>query len=121
MAWLLGALDPSENASGKLPEATHNGTNLRLTFRCLKSTMRSGAVLKVQSSSDLGLTDPWTNHEAAVPDEDSTSLNGIVFDTTDDGDYIQVIADVPASGPRRFARLARLTTIVDTNEELGRR
>jgi hypothetical protein len=30
----------------------------------------------------------------------------VVFDTTDDGDYIQVIADIPASGPRRFARLS---------------
>ena len=105
MAWLLGAANPADNAAGKLPKATRNGTHLRLTFRCLKSTMRGGVVLKVQTRSDLGLADPWTNHEAAVPDVDST-VNGVVFDTTDDGDSIQVIADIPASGPRRFARLS---------------
>jgi hypothetical protein len=105
MAWLLGAADPSENAAGKLPAATRNGSHLRLTFRCLKSTMRGGVVLKVQSSSDLGLAAPWTNHEAAVPDEDAT-VNGVVFDTTDNGNYIHVIADIPAPGNAKlFARL----------------
>ncbi|MCX6872730.1 MAG: Ig-like domain-containing protein [Verrucomicrobia bacterium] len=105
MAWLLGAADSSENAAGKLPKATRNGTNLRLTFRCLKSTERGGVVLKVQSSSDLGLAAPWTNHEAAVPDADAT-VNGVVFDTTADGDFIHVIADIPAPGSAKlFARL----------------
>ena len=51
----------------------------------------------MQSSSDLGIADPWTSHEAAVPDADAT-VNGMVFDTTADGDYIQVIADIPAPG-----------------------
>ena len=46
MAWLLGALNPSENALDKLPQASRNGTNLRLTFRCLKSTKRGSAVSK---------------------------------------------------------------------------
>jgi hypothetical protein len=105
MAWLLGAADLSENAAGKLPKATHNGSNLRLTFRCLKSTMRGGVVLKVQYSSDMGLADPWTSNEAAVPDEDAT-VNGVVFDTSDDGDYIHVIAEIPAAGAKLFARLS---------------
>jgi hypothetical protein len=105
MAWLLGGADPTENAAGKLPKATRNGSNLRLTFRCLKSTARGGVVLKVQSSSDMGFTDPWTNHEAAVPDADST-VNGVVFDITDDGDYTHVIADIPAPGPGIFVRLS---------------
>jgi len=110
MAWLLGAADPTESAAGKLPKATRNGANLRLTFRCLKSTARGGVVLKVQSSSDLGITDPWTSHEAALPDEDAT-INGVVFDTTDDGDYIQVIADIPAPGSAKlFARLSAVNT-----------
>ena len=110
MAWLLGAATPSVNAAGKLPKATRNGTHLRLTFRCLKSTMRGGVVLKVQTRSDLSMIDPWTNHEAAVPDVDST-VNGVVFDTTDDGDSIQVIAEIPASGPRRFARLSAVVAV----------
>ena len=109
MAWLLGAANPSEYAPNKLPAATRNGANLRLTFRCLKSTMRGGVDLKVQTSSDMGLADPWTDHEAAVPDEDAT-VNGIVFDTTDDGNYIHVIADIPAPGSGRFARLSAMAT-----------
>ncbi|MCF7674217.1 MAG: hypothetical protein K9M97_02645 [Akkermansiaceae bacterium] len=109
MAWLLGGADPTENAAGKLPKATRNGSNLRLSFRCLKSTMRGGVVLKVQSSSDLGLANPWTNHEATVPDADAT-VNGIVFDITDDGDYIHVIAEITASGSGLFARLSAVVT-----------
>ena len=104
LAWLLGAANPSENALNKLPQASRNGTYLRLTFRCLKSTKRGTAQLKVQSSSDLGASDPWTSHEAAVPDADGT-VNGVVFDTTDDGDFINVIADIPAAGANGFGRL----------------
>ncbi len=104
MAWLLGAANPSENALNKLPVASRNGKSLRLTFRCLKSTKCGGAVLKVQCSSDCGLSDPWASHEAAVPDVDGT-VNGIVFDTTDDGDFINVIADIPVGDTKLFARL----------------
>ena len=104
MAWILGAANPSENALTKLPATTRNGGNLRITFRCLKSSKRGGAQLKVQSSSDLGASDAWTSHEASVPDADST-VNGVIFDTTDDGDYINVIADIPAVGSKLFGRL----------------
>ena len=104
LAWLLGATVPSENAHDKLPVASSNASNLRLTFRCLKSVKRGGTVLKVQCTNDLGQDDLWTNHEAAVPDADGT-VNGVVFDTTDDGDYINVIADIPAGGTVLFGRL----------------
>ncbi len=105
MAWLLGAATPTENALSKLPAATRNGANLRLTFRCLKSTKRGGVLLKVQSSSDMGVSNPWTGIEAAVPDTDST-VNGVVFNITDDGDHINVIADIPAAGGKLFGRLS---------------
>jgi hypothetical protein len=105
MAWLLGAVTPSENALNKLPAASPNGAHLRLTFRCLKSTKRGGTQLKIQSSADLGVTAPWTNHEAAVPDADAT-VNGMVFDTTDDGDYLHVIVDISVGGAKLFARLS---------------
>jgi autotransporter-associated beta strand protein len=105
MAWLLGAANASENAAAKLPRASINATNLRITFRCLKSTMRGGTVLKVQFSTDMGLADPWASHEAAVPDVDGT-VNGVIFDTTDDGDFINVIADIPSAEPAKFTRLS---------------
>lgn len=79
--------------------------NLRLAFRCLKATKRGGVQLKVQSSDDFGVADPWTNHEAAVPDGDGT-VNGVVIDTMDDGDSINVIADIPATGARLFGGLS---------------
>ena len=34
------------------------------------------------------------------------TVNGVVFDTTDEGDFINVIADIPDAGTKRFARLA---------------
>lgn len=107
MAWLLGAANPSENALNKLPAASRNGANLRLTFRCLKSSKRGNAQLKVESSTNLGAPDPWSSHEAAVPDADST-VNGVVFDTTVDADpdFINVIADIPAASAKLFGRLS---------------
>ena len=105
LAWLLGTANPSENAHSKLPAASRNGAYLRLTFRCLKSTKRGTAQVKVQSSNDLGASDPWTSHEAAVPDADGT-VNSVIFDTTDDGNYINVIADIPAGGSKLFGRLS---------------
>jgi beta-glucanase (GH16 family) len=104
MAWLLGASGKDAAALDKLPVASLHDGNLRLTFRCLKSAKRGGAVLKVQSSDDLGDAGSWTSHEAAVPDENDV-VNGVVFDITDDGDFIKVIADIPASGAMHFGRL----------------
>ena len=104
LAWLLGAANKDASALDKLPVASRSGGNLRLTFRCLKSAKRGGAVLKVQSSNDLGQTDPWASHETAVPDLDDI-VNGVVFDTTEDGDFITVVADIPASGTKLFGRL----------------
>jgi len=109
MAWLLGAANAFENAAAKMPQASINATNLRLRFRCLKSTKRGGTVLKVQFSTDMGLADSWASHEAAVPDVDGT-VNGVIFDTTDDGDFINVIADIPSAEPAKFTRLTATST-----------
>jgi len=104
MAWLLGATDRDENAVNRLPVVSRNDANVRLTFRCLNSTKRGGALLKIQTSDDLGVSDPWTGHEAVVPDADGT-VNGVVFDITEEGDFINVIADIPATTGKLFTRL----------------
>ncbi len=109
LAWLLGAADPLENALNKLPVASLNSDKLRLTFRCLKSTKRGGVLIKVQSSSDLGTSDPWASYEAAVPETNST-VNGVVFTISADAapDFINVTADIPAAGTKLFGRLQAL-------------
>lgn len=109
LAWLLGAADVNEEALARLPDASVNASgDLVLSFRTLKTANRGGALIKVQHSADLGLSDPWANNEAEVPDTDST-VNGIVFNTTDAGDYIDVTATIPASAAggdnRLFGRI----------------
>ena len=64
----------------------------------------------MQYTNDLGQSDPWTNHQATVPDVDST-VGNVFFDTTADADpaFINVRAEIPASaassGGRLFGRL----------------
>ena len=97
MAWFLGANNPTEDALSLLPTASVNASgDLILSFRALKTANRGGYVAKVQFSNDMGATDLWTNNEAEIPDTNST-VNGVVFDTTDAGDYIDVTATIPAS------------------------
>ena len=106
LAWLLGAAIPSANARGLLPVATSEAGNLVLTFRCLKTANRGTAVLKVRYSNDLGQADPWTSHEAVVPDADGT-VGGVFFDTTPDDDpaFLNVRAEIPASAASASGRL----------------
>lgn len=94
LAWLLGAADKDANATALLPAVSQITGDLKLTFRCLKVAGRNGAILAVRHSSDLGTADAWVSAE--VPDADST-VNDVVFDTTDDGAYINVVATIPAA------------------------
>ncbi len=105
MAWILGTTHPSENALPLLPKVTPNGSTVHVTFRCLKSHKRGGIPLKVQTSTDLGINDFWTANQTLVPDESAT-VNGIVFVTTDEGDSIQVTANIPTAGAKLFVRLS---------------
>ena len=106
LAWLLGAADPSADASALLPKPANDGGKLVLTFRCLKTANRGAAVLKVQYTNDLGQPDPWTSHEAVVPDADGT-VGGVVFATIPDADpaFINVRAEIPASAASPAGRL----------------
>jgi hypothetical protein len=112
MAWLLGAVDPSADASGLLPKAANESGTLVLTFRCLKTAHRGAAVLKVQYSNDIGQADPWTSHEALVPDADGP-VGNVVFDITADADpaFIKVRAEIPASAAPAGKLFGRLHAI----------
>jgi hypothetical protein len=110
LAWLLGAANPAANATALLPKPTNEAGKLVLTFRCLKTALRGAAVFEVQYTNDLGLADPWTSHQALVPDADGT-VSGVFFDTTTDADpaFLNVRAEIPAgaasSGGKLFGRL----------------
>jgi hypothetical protein len=106
LAWLLGAADPSANATSLLPKPARESGKLVLTFRCLKTALRGAAVLKLQYTNDLGQADPWTSHEALVPDADGT-VGSVVFDITPDADpaFIKVRAEIPASAASPAGKL----------------
>ncbi len=111
LAWLLGASTPEAKANGLVPSNSEvsNGA-LTLSFKLLKKAVRGSAVLKLQYSKDLGVTDPWTSHTITVPDS-SGNVGGVDFTLTPIAgtDLNQVQATVPASaagtGGKVFVRL----------------
>ncbi len=109
MAWLLGAANKDLDAASRLPVASLSGGNLVLNFTCLKVANRGISTLKLQFSDDLGVTDPWTSHEAEVPDV-SGDVTGVSFVTSANAnpDLIDVQATILGGGGstgRVFARL----------------
>ena len=75
LAFLLGASGP--NASVTLPTVTQSAGNLVLTFQCLNSASRGSAVLNVEHSSNIGISDPWT--AVVVPGASSGPTSGVTF------------------------------------------
>ena len=106
MSWLLGADDPSHNANGLLPQAAETTGNLVLTFKMLNSSSRGTAILRLERSRDLGVTDPWTENVITIPDTSGT-VDGVVFDVTpiDGTDHNQVTATIPASAAAGTGKL----------------
>ena len=111
LAWILGAASPSANGLAVLPTSGTAGGNLVLTFDCLSAANRGAALLKVQYSKDLGITDLWTAHEAAVPGAVGISdVGNVHFVATTNGDLIHIVATIPASGASASGSLfGRLT------------
>ncbi len=114
LAWLLGATVPSDNTKDRLPtfERSIDG-GLTLNFRCLKTSKRGAATLSLQFSSDLGISDPWNNHQVAIPETSGTDPEtGVIFAITANGDYNDVQATIPASAAgeegKLFSRLAAI-------------
>ncbi len=69
-----------------------------VTGRTRKVSAASSETLRRRSVPSCGF------FLSAVPDADGI-VNGVVLDTTDDGDFINVIADIPVAGARLFGRL----------------
>ena len=110
MAWVLGASTNTSSSIGLLPESTNDSGKLVMTFDCLGAAARGAAVLKVQYSKDLGLTDLWTDHEAVVPGAaGSSDVGSVHFEATANGDLIHIVATIPAgeasTDGKIFARL----------------
>jgi len=106
LAFLLGATSPSVNASGLVPIVTESGGNLVLTFSCLNAASRGNAVLSVQHSSDLGISDSWI--ATAVPDVSGGPVNGVSFVVTPGNPLNGVVATIQASGAANGKLLGRL-------------
>lgn len=107
LAFLLGADDPEDNALDLLPSPASGAEGLTLTFQMLNAKARGLANLSLQWSKDLGITDPWANNVASVPNASGT-INGVVF-LVSPGDPLNTIqATIPASfaqGGKLFGRL----------------
>ena len=108
LAFLLGAANPSANATGLLPVVTESGGNLVLTFSYLNAAKRGSAVLSVQHSSGLGVADPWTG--AAVPEVSGGPDNGVSFTITPGDPLNTVEATIQASGTANGKLFGRLKT-----------
>lgn len=106
LAFLLGAANPSVNALGLLPTSVQSSGGLVLNFKMRNVAARGGALLRLQHSSDLGITDAWTT--VTVPDASSGPLSGVNFTVTPGDPLNDVQATISvgeASGGRLFGRL----------------
>lgn len=110
LSWLLGATSPQQNGNPFLPQATSSSGNLSLSFKMLKNTKRGTAVLSLQYSRDMGVTDPWTSHTIVVPDA-TGSVAGVNFVVApiNGTDHNQIQATIPSSAAggtgKIFARM----------------
>lgn len=104
LAFLLGAADVNENANSLLPVSTQSGGALTLTFKMRDLAARGAALLQVQHSSDLGISDPWSTL-VTVPNA-TGNVGGIDF-TVSPGvaPFNNVTATIPAAGNAANGRL----------------
>ena len=109
---------PNVSALNLLPKVSQSGGNLILDFTCLKVAGRGTAVLKLQHSKDLGISDAWTVDEVLVPDAaGSAGVTDVVTFTVPtvnaDPNLVDLRATIPASaaapGTKLFGRLKATT------------
>jgi dienelactone hydrolase len=106
MGWLLGADGPTQDANGLLPQSAVTNGDLALTFKMLNPSKRGTAVLRLEHSRDLGVTDPWSENTITIPDANST-VDGVEFTITpiDGTDHNQVTATLPAAAANGTGKL----------------
>lgn len=103
IAFLLGAADRNTNATGLLPVLSRSPSGLILSFSALKANHAGDNYqLKVQYSSDLGISDPWKTE--TVPE-----VSGIA------GDVSFVIT--PSSISRKSVQ-ATISSTAEKNDKL---
>ena len=105
LAFLLGVVNPDDDAIGNLPVVTETAGGLVMTFDMLDSASRGTATLSVEHSSDLGISDAWTT--VAVPDSDGGPTDGVTFVVSGSGtlDVEATIGVGEADAGKLFGRL----------------
>ncbi len=105
LAWLLGAPNKDANATGLLPKSEKVGGGLKLTFKMLPASARSGAQLFLEHSSDLGIGDPWSSG-VLVPDATGgTAPVTFSVSGTNPLDVEATVSSSEAAGGKLFSRL----------------
>lgn len=110
LAFLLGAADADADARALLPSVAHlpgPTGGLRLTFSLRKPAARGAAQATLEWSQNLGITDPWLDNQAVVPDATSV-VNGVDFQIDTTGPLNVVTATIPSTegaGGKLFSRL----------------
>lgn len=115
LAFLLGADNPNENAASLLPQPAYvagEQGGLRFIFRIRNAANRGSARATLNWSQDLGISDPWVNNFAEVPDSSQT-VNGVVFDIVSIGDLNQITATIPPTEGVNGKLFGRLTVTGD--------
>ena len=112
IAWVLGASDPGADAHSKLPIAStgsgEDAGELTLQFSMLNAASRGSAVVILEYSNDLGVADDWSSHRITIP-ETSSTVGGVVFVITPNGNSNQVQATIPATGAGNGKLFSRIS------------
>ncbi len=104
LAWLLGASSPTANVV--LPAVTQSGGTLQMTFSMLKSADRGAAMVELEHSSNLGISDPWTS--VLVPETSGGPTSGVSFNVDSSGalnSVTAIISSSEAAAGKLFGRL----------------
>jgi fibronectin-binding autotransporter adhesin len=104
LAWLLGAGSPTGTVTR--PTVTQTGGSLQITFSMLKFADRGAAMVELEHSSNLGISDPWTS--VLVPEVSGGPTSGVTFNVNSSGalnSVTAIISSSEAAAGKLFGRL----------------